>query len=230
MAKGYSRLCLLLLFRGVLLHYVLRRPSPVTAYCHAVVYSVTHRFDVTSVPLCVNGVPISHTGCALASSGVAYSSLKCPACSLPTTSIPTQPVMAMTNNTHAPAVLPPTTSMDSFPLHTLINPPCTIAYAPAAYANPSPPLCCNLKFPACSKTLAETKKPVVCHGRKRALDLKCMSETHYALERQRKQNAWRCHSCTFRLPSAVTPNSPPCTILRSPMPYLSSTLCPTMEL
>ena len=35
----------------------------------------------------------------------------CPACSLPTTSIPTLPIVAMINNTHAPTVSPRTTNM-----------------------------------------------------------------------------------------------------------------------
>ena len=37
-----------------LLHYLLWRPSPATAYCHADVYLVTQTFDTASVPLCVN--------------------------------------------------------------------------------------------------------------------------------------------------------------------------------
>ena len=49
---------------GVLLQYPIRRPSPVTAYCHADVYSVTQRIHTVSVPLSINSVPTTHIGSA----------------------------------------------------------------------------------------------------------------------------------------------------------------------
>ena len=52
---------------GVLLHYHLRLLSPVTAYCHADVYSATQIFDSTSVPSCGNIAPTSHSASVLAS-------------------------------------------------------------------------------------------------------------------------------------------------------------------
>ena len=53
--------------QGALLHYHLRRPSPVPVYCYADVFSATQTFDSTSVPSCVNSFPTSHTGNLLAS-------------------------------------------------------------------------------------------------------------------------------------------------------------------
>ena len=46
--------------------YNLRRPPPVQAHCHNDAYSATQRFDTASVPSCVNSVPTSHKGSALA--------------------------------------------------------------------------------------------------------------------------------------------------------------------
>ena len=108
----------------VLLHCLLRRPSPATAYIHANVNYVTQRFETVSVTLCVNCVFTSHTGSALAYPAVWLPSWQCYACSLPSTSIPTQPMMAMTSNTNAPTVLPPTTNMNClFPLLHSQQPP-----------------------------------------------------------------------------------------------------------
>ena len=51
---------------GVLLHYLLRRPPPVPAYCHADVYSATQRFSTASVQSCVDSVLASHAAIYLA--------------------------------------------------------------------------------------------------------------------------------------------------------------------
>ena len=56
-------ICPSLLVQGGLLHYHLRRPSPIPTCHHA---DVTHRFDLTSVPSRVNSVRTSHTESALA--------------------------------------------------------------------------------------------------------------------------------------------------------------------
>ena len=108
---------------GEMLHYLVRRPSPLTAYCHAGVYSVTQRFDTASVQLRVNSVPTSHTGSALAYPAVwptppGYARM------LSTNYSHPYPMMALTNNSHAPTVLPPTTIMDClFPPSHSLQPP-----------------------------------------------------------------------------------------------------------
>ena len=47
--------------RRVLLHCHLRRPSQAPAYYHANVYSLTLRFDSTSIQMCIISIPASHT-------------------------------------------------------------------------------------------------------------------------------------------------------------------------
>ena len=74
--------------------------------------------------MCQQSFHLAHRKCSGISRYMDKLSWLCPACSLPTTSIPTQPMMGTTNNTHAPTVLPPTTNMNCLsPHHTLINPP-----------------------------------------------------------------------------------------------------------
>ena len=82
----------------------------------------------------------THRKCFSISRCVTNPSWQYSACSLPTTSIPNQPMMAMTDNTHAPTVLPPTTNINCLltpsPSH---QPTSTIVHDPAANTNPVPP-------------------------------------------------------------------------------------------
>ena len=170
--------------------------------CHT---NIRHGIRPTMCQQCFH---LAHTKCSGISHSVANPTWQCTECSLPITSITTQPMMAMTNNSHAPTVLQPTTNMNCLFLHhTLINPPRTIAHAPAAYVHTARPLYNNLKCPACSKTLANPRKSLVSHDCMRAFHMKCASEARCALGRLREQNARRGHSSTSRLPSVVSSNS-----------------------
>ena len=90
--------------------------------------------------MCQQCSHLAHRKCSDIFRCVANTSWLHPACSLPTTSISTQPTMAMTNNTHAPSVLPHTSNMNYLfpPIILSSTPHRTIAHAPAAYANPNP--------------------------------------------------------------------------------------------
>ena len=82
---------------------------------------------------------LAHRKCCGISSCVANPSWLCSTCSLPTTSIPTQPMMAMTNNTHAlNSFLPITKANSPFPITFSSTPSLTIAHAPATSVNPVP--------------------------------------------------------------------------------------------
>ena len=108
---------------------------------------------------------LAHWNCSGISRYVVNPSYLCPACSLPTTSISTQPMMAMTNSTYAPTALPPTSDTNClFPHHTLMDPRSHLCLCSCCLRKPSTPnIHSNLKCSACSKTLAKSLKKLLCN-------------------------------------------------------------------
>ena len=189
--------------------YHLWRPSPVPAYWHAVVYSATQTFDLTSIPLCVNSVPTSHTGCALAYPVVWPTPPGCAPLALYQLppSLPNPWWLWLTTPMHQLRYHRPLTQTVLSPNHTVINPLLHHCSCSCRLRKLNLPLYSNLKCPACSKTLAKPRKPCL---------VGLQARLSYEMHTRNTLNSWTTAwaerlALSFMqllVPSAVAPISP----------------------